>query len=281
MVDSHDDLAPSEMTYSRNTLGYFAFATALCGLVFFWVPVAGVSLWALGLGMSFIGCFKAPRGFGVAGVFVSLISFAFMGYFLVLPSWLAVPVEKIVHREILSEKKSAEGTPSGRAGNLLSEILASFHYEDKSEPEKTVAEEKPEPASDELPQGDDEVWTDDDFEGDEDSGGEASPAEVPGNSHSFPIARFTEIAKHRTTWPRRVRLTRSRTISLWDSERKEIMGKMEVPAKTVVEVLDVRPDGSLFVLDCTQQAFVVLAADTDFARVYVEKNPEKSSDEEW
>lgn len=281
MVDSHDDVAPAEMTYNRNTFGYFAFATALCGLVFFWVPVAGVSLWALGLGMSFVGCFKAPRGFGVSGVFVSLISFVFMGYFLVMPAWLAVPVEKIVHREILSEKKSGGSNASGTAGSLLSEILASFHYEDKTEPAKTVPEAAPESAVDESPQGDDEVWTDDDSEGEEVPGEATLPAETLSNSHAFPIARFVEISKHRTTWPRWVRLTRSRTISLWDSERKEIMGKMEVPAKTVVEVLDVRPDGSIFVLDCTQQAFVVLAADTDFARVYTEKNTQDSSDEEW
>ena len=50
------------------------------------------------------------------------------------------------------------------------------------------------------------------------------------------------------------------------------MGKMEIPAKSVVVVLDVKADASLLVLDRTGQVFNVLAADTDFAQAYAEKN---------
>ena len=259
-------------------LGLFGFVAALCGLIFFWVPIAGVVLWALGLGLAFGGCFKAPRGYGFTGVFVSLISFVFMGYFLVLPSWLAEPVEKIVHGEVLSEKKSGNGqaASAGTPNRTLSDILSSFRYDEvvgdstgtppvaDSEP-AAVADDDP-VVSEEVPEPEEVAEKRDEAESVFDFVGEVSP------SYRFPLAKFPEIAKKRTLWPRRVMLTRARTISLWDSDRKEIMGKMEIPAKTVVEVLDVRADGSLFVLDCTSQAFVVLAADTDFARVYLEKN---------
>lgn len=279
MVDPHNDVASATVSYPRNTLGLFGFAAALCGLIFFWVPIAGVVLWALGLGLAFGGCFKAPRGYGFSGVFVSLISFVFMGYFLVLPSWLAEPVEKIVHGEILSEKKSGNGQAesAGTPNRTLSDILSSFRYDEVvggsagtppvAESEPAAADDGGEPAvSEEVSETESIAEVRDEAESVFDFVGEVSPA------YRFPLAKFPEISQKRSTWPRRVMLTRARTISLWDSDRKEIMGKMEIPAKTVVEVLDVRADGSLFVLDCTSQAFVVLAADTDFARVYLEKN---------
>lgn len=279
MVDPHNDVASAPVSYSRNMLGLFGFAAALCGLIFFWVPIAGVVLWAIGLGLAFGGCFKAPRGYGFTGVFVSLISFVFMGYFLVLPSWLAEPVEKIVHGEVLSEKKSGNGqaASAGTPNRTLSDILSSFRYDEvvgestgtspvaDSEPTAVAADDEP-AVSEEISEPEEVAEARDEAESVFDFVGEVSP------SYRFPLAKFQEISKKRTLWPRRVMLTRARTISLWDSDRKEIMGKMEIPAKTVVEVLDVRADGSLFVLDCTSQAFVVLAADTDFARVYLEKN---------
>ena len=278
MVDTRDDVASAPVSYSRNILGLFGFATALCGLIFFWVPIAGVGLWALGSGLAFGGCFKTPRGYGFAGVFVSLISFVFMGYFLVLPSWLAEPVEKIVHGEVSSEKKNGNGqaaTAGTSNSSIFSDILSSFRYDEVAgdstgtppvaNPATEVAVADP-VVGEEVSEPEEVAEKRDEAESVFDSVGEVGP------SYRFPLAKFPEIAKKRTLWPRRVMLTRARTISLWDSDRKEIMGKMEIPAKTVVEVLDVRADGSLFVLDCTSQAFVVLAADTDFARVYLEKN---------
>ncbi|MBP3302487.1 MAG: FUSC family protein [Opitutales bacterium] len=278
MVDARDDVASAPVSYSRNMLGLFGFAAALLGLIFFWVPIAGVAFWALGLGLAFGGCFKVPRGYGFTGIFVSLISFVFMGYFLVLPSWLAEPVEKIVHGEALSEKKSGSGqaASAGTPNRTLSDILSSFRYDEAARGAAgtpPVADSEPAEVADDEPVAGEEIPDPEEIA---ENHGEAGSAfdlvgEV-GPSYRLPLAKFPEIAKKRTLWPRRVMLTRARTISLWDSDRKEIMGKMEIPAKTVVEVLDVRADGSLFVLDCTSQAFVVLAADTDFARVYLEKN---------
>ncbi|MBQ7332663.1 MAG: hypothetical protein IJW39_05390 [Opitutales bacterium] len=272
MVDSQGDVvfAPAR---SRNILGAFGFVLALGGLAFFWLPFFGVSLWALGIGVSLAGSFRAPRGFGVAGLGVSLICFAFMGYFLVLPAWLAVPVERIVGGEVISEKTTAESVSDSAPNRTLSDILSSFRY----------------PEAEASSGGNDIVSAqpvEEEIEPEETKRAVADSGAVRkwdtetrvGTVARFPVARFAEISKHRTTWPRVVRLTRSRMISLWDSERKEIMGKMEVPAKTVVEVLDVRADGSLFVLDCTGQAFSILAADTDFARVYTEKNDADSGD---
>lgn len=56
-----------------NGLGMAGFVLAICALVFCWVPVVDILLWALGLIFSFIGIFKAPRGFAIAGLVISLL----------------------------------------------------------------------------------------------------------------------------------------------------------------------------------------------------------------
>ena len=70
-----------------------------------------------------------------------------------------------------------------------------------------------------------------------------------------------------------MKLSRPRVITLWDEKRKEIMGKMLIPAGTRVKVLAVFPDGALEVLDRTGQKFKLLAADTDFAEAFLVVNP--------
>ncbi len=61
-----------------NGLGTSGFVIALLGLILCWVPVLGQILWFLGLLLSFIGIFKAPRGMAIAGLVISLIDIVIM-----------------------------------------------------------------------------------------------------------------------------------------------------------------------------------------------------------
>ena len=56
-----------------NGLGIAGFIFALLANILGWVPVLGWILWAIGLLLSFIGVFKRPRGFAIAGLIISLI----------------------------------------------------------------------------------------------------------------------------------------------------------------------------------------------------------------
>ena len=56
-----------------NGLGVAGFVLAMLGLLLCWVPVLDWILWVLGLIFSFIGVFKQPRGFAIAGLVISLI----------------------------------------------------------------------------------------------------------------------------------------------------------------------------------------------------------------
>jgi hypothetical protein len=58
---------------SRNALGTAGFVLALLGLFFFWVPVLNWILWILGLILSAVGVFKAPKGLAIAGLCISLL----------------------------------------------------------------------------------------------------------------------------------------------------------------------------------------------------------------
>ena len=56
-----------------NGLATAGFVLALISLFLSWVPVLGWVMWFLGLLFSFIGVFKSPRGFAIAGLIISLI----------------------------------------------------------------------------------------------------------------------------------------------------------------------------------------------------------------
>ena len=56
-----------------NGLGIAGFVVAIIAAFLGWVPVLGWILWFLGLLLSFIGVFKYPRGFAIAGLIISLI----------------------------------------------------------------------------------------------------------------------------------------------------------------------------------------------------------------
>lgn len=61
-----------------NSIGVAGFVLALIALVFGWVPILGWILWVLGLIFSFVGVFKQPRGFAVAGLIISMIGLIMM-----------------------------------------------------------------------------------------------------------------------------------------------------------------------------------------------------------
>jgi hypothetical protein len=56
-----------------NGAGTAGFIFALIGLILSGVPVVNWILWFLGILLSFIGLFKAPRGLAVAGFIISII----------------------------------------------------------------------------------------------------------------------------------------------------------------------------------------------------------------
>ncbi len=56
-----------------NGIGTAGFVLAIIALFFGWVPVLGWILWLLGLILSFVGIFKAPKGLAIAGLVISLL----------------------------------------------------------------------------------------------------------------------------------------------------------------------------------------------------------------
>ena len=56
----------------RNVVGLVGFILALISLLFDWIPYVGWLVWFLGFLFSFIGMFKKPRAFAVAGFILSL-----------------------------------------------------------------------------------------------------------------------------------------------------------------------------------------------------------------
>ena len=58
---------------SSNGMGLAGFVLALLALIFSWTPFLGWIIWFFGAFFSFIGLFKRPKGFAVAGCLISLI----------------------------------------------------------------------------------------------------------------------------------------------------------------------------------------------------------------
>lgn len=56
-----------------NGVGTAGFVLALIGVFLGWVPILGWIIWFLGLVLSFVGVFKAPKGLSIAGLVISLI----------------------------------------------------------------------------------------------------------------------------------------------------------------------------------------------------------------
>ncbi|MDR0606641.1 MAG: hypothetical protein LBG80_20410 [Bacteroidales bacterium] len=55
-----------------NGIGVAGFVVSLVALFFGWIPFFGWFLWVLGLLFSFVGLFKSPRGFAIAGFLLSM-----------------------------------------------------------------------------------------------------------------------------------------------------------------------------------------------------------------
>lgn len=245
-----------------NGAGGLGFALALIGLLFFWVPVVGVVFWFLGLLFSFAGVFSAPRGFAFSGVAVSALA---CGFILFLAQ--GRPFEYVIaESSALFRTEVADGTyvrPARKATDAAAESAAESPAPGVRTPRRASAE-KTVSSPGEKPAAVSGV-----------NAGTAPAAEEEGGHVGFPpfpVARFEEISRRRSTWPSFVKLTCSREITLWNEETKEIMGKMVIPAGSVVEVIDVRSGGVLEALDCTGQRFKILAADTNFSEAYTLKN---------
>lgn len=58
---------------SSNGIGTAGFVCALIALVTSCIPFFSWVIWGIGLVLSFIGVFKKPRGFAIAGLIISLI----------------------------------------------------------------------------------------------------------------------------------------------------------------------------------------------------------------
>ncbi len=56
-----------------NGIGIAGFILSVLAIFVGWVPFLGWLVWVLGLILSFIGVFKAPKGFAIAGLIISLI----------------------------------------------------------------------------------------------------------------------------------------------------------------------------------------------------------------
>lgn len=56
-----------------NGMAVAGFVLALLGLLLCWVPVLDWILWVLGVIFSFVGMFRTPKGFAIAGLIISFI----------------------------------------------------------------------------------------------------------------------------------------------------------------------------------------------------------------
>lgn len=268
--EASGDAAETCFSQFALRLGFFGFALLLLALVFFWVPGAGLALWIFGLALSLFGLTRAPRGFGLSGVFVSGVALVFMLVF------SGGGEELPERRSAVADASAADAAPRGgkSAAGAADFSAAANGAEAPSEGVPAAEDFSPaEPSSaagtGSAPASGASVAVG----GAAASAGTAGGNEAPFGVPPLPVAAFAEISRDPASWPDSVKLSRPRVITLWDEKRKEIMGKMLIPAGTRVKVLAVFPDGALEVLDRTGQKFKLLAADTDFAEAFLVVNP--------
>lgn len=266
--EASGDAAETRFSRFALRLGFFGFALSLLALVFFWVPGAGLALWTFGLALSLFGLTRAPRGFGLSGVFVSGVALVFMLVFSgggeELPERRGAvadaPAADAAPRGGKSAPVAADFSAAANGAEAPSEGVPAAEDSSPAEPSSSAAGTGAEPAS--VAVGGAAAFA-----------GTAGGSEAPFGVPPLPVAAFAEISRDPASWPDAVKLSRPRVITLWDEKRKEIMGKMLIPAGTRVKVLAVFPDGALEVLDRTGQKFKLLAADTDFAEAFLVVNP--------
>lgn len=269
--EASGDAAETRFSLLALRLGFFGFALSLLALVFFWVPGAGLALWVFGLALSLFGLTRAPRGFGLSGVFVSGVALVFMLVFSgggeELPERRAAVADASAADAAPRGGKSAAGaadfSAAANGAEAPSDGVPAAEDSSPAEPSSASAGTGSAPASGaSVAVG-----------GAAASAGTAGGNDAPFGVPPLPVAAFAEISQDPASWPDSVKLSRPRVITLWDEKRKEIMGKMLIPAGTRVKVLAVFPDGALEVLDRTGQKFKLLAADTDFAEAFLVVNP--------
>lgn len=71
--NSGQTIIVNQQEKKSNGVGTAGFVLALIALFLGWVPVLGWIIWVLGLILSFVGVFKAPKGMAIAGLVISLI----------------------------------------------------------------------------------------------------------------------------------------------------------------------------------------------------------------
>lgn len=265
--------AKKKVLRRRNSLGTLGFLVALVGLVTFGVPVVGEVLCLLGLLLSFLGLLKSPRGFAVSGIITTGVSAAFFVFFIgnvsfqrnskTLITDIGTTITDTFSGDIIPAGDDASGEYDSGDEGFSDDSDSTYAKQGISVFGTRQTGEDKEGAMGAV----DEVEVID-----KNSSPETKNAEESGTP-PIPVAAFEEIAKYRRSWPKRIRISCDREIVVVEEETKEIMGRMGVPKGTIVEVLDVFPDGSLEVLDCTDQRFKILAADTDFAEQFLLRNP--------
>ncbi len=62
----------NQIEKKSNGIGTAGFVIAIISLFIGWIPFVGWVIWFLGLIFSFIGLFKSPKGFAIAGLVISL-----------------------------------------------------------------------------------------------------------------------------------------------------------------------------------------------------------------
>ena len=76
-VQASQSRQPQQTIYIQqpksNGIGVAGFVLSIIALFVSWVPVLDVIIWFLGLLFSFIGIFKSPRGFAIAGLIISCL----------------------------------------------------------------------------------------------------------------------------------------------------------------------------------------------------------------
>lgn len=265
--EASGDAAETRFSLLALRLGFFGFALSLLALVFFWVPGAGLALWTFGLALSLFGLTRAPRGFGLSGVFVSGVALVFMLVF-------SGGGEELPERRAAVADASAADAASrgGKSAPVAADFSAAANGAEAPS-EGIPAAEDSSPAEPSSSAGTGSAPASGAVGGAAASAGTAGGNDAPFGVPPLPVAAFAEISQDPASWPDSVKLSRPRVITLWDEKRKEIMGKMLIPAGTRVKVLAVFPDGALEVLDRTGQKFKLLAADTDFAEAFLVVNP--------
>lgn len=235
---------------------------ALLSLAFLRTPTTCGALWCVGAIFSVSGFFSKPRDLAFFGagasllcVFFSIIFFGSESVFIRATDFPAFRFREERKAPETAAPAAHEKTPAKAATVRPTVPAREYKYEESAdEDEAPSADDYPPPARS------------------EDEADDAVPAEEKSLAQ-LPVAAFATIARNRARWPQSVRTARPRSVLLMHEKTREIIGRMEVPTGTQVRILEVREDGALRVLDsCTGQIFLILAADTDFAEKYAERN---------